>query len=118
MSVQPAARAVRVQDLRKSFKEVQVLRGVEFEVAPGSVFALLGSNGAGTAATKLLRSQSSLGVLKPPNPARPAVVGGSPLVGRGHASHATLRVVTSEVTPATQATKAGNSGPANAVGVG
>ena len=58
MSVQPAARAVRVQDLRKSFKEVQVLRGVEFEVAPGSVFALLGSNGAGK--TTLIRILSTL----------------------------------------------------------
>jgi ABC-2 type transport system ATP-binding protein len=39
--------AIRVEGLVKSFKELQVLRGVDFEVAPGSVFALLGSNGAG-----------------------------------------------------------------------
>ena len=39
--------AIRVQGLEKSFKELHVLRGVDFEVAPGSIFALLGSNGAG-----------------------------------------------------------------------
>jgi ABC-2 type transport system ATP-binding protein len=44
VSTQPA---VRVQGLEKSFKELHVLRGVEFEVERGSIFALLGSNGAG-----------------------------------------------------------------------
>ena len=39
--------AIRVSGLRKSYDEVQVLRGVDFEVAGGSIFALLGSNGAG-----------------------------------------------------------------------
>jgi ABC-2 type transport system ATP-binding protein len=39
--------AIRVQGLEKSYGELQVLRGVDFEVAPGSIFALLGSNGAG-----------------------------------------------------------------------
>jgi ABC-2 type transport system ATP-binding protein len=36
-----------VQGLEKSYKELHVLRGVDFDVAPGSIFALLGSNGAG-----------------------------------------------------------------------
>lgn len=39
--------AIRVAGLEKSFKELGVLRGVDFDVAPGSIFALLGSNGAG-----------------------------------------------------------------------
>jgi ABC-2 type transport system ATP-binding protein len=39
--------AIRVKGLKKSFKHLQVLRGVDFEVEKGSVFALLGSNGAG-----------------------------------------------------------------------
>jgi ABC-2 type transport system ATP-binding protein len=39
--------AIHVQGLEKSYKEVQALRGVDFDVAPGSIFALLGSNGAG-----------------------------------------------------------------------
>ena len=33
--------------LVKSFKDLEVLRGVDFEVERGSIFALLGSNGAG-----------------------------------------------------------------------
>ncbi len=39
--------AVRVRGLRKSYGSVRVLTGVDFEVRRGSVFALLGSNGAG-----------------------------------------------------------------------
>ena len=39
--------AVRVRGLQKSYKDLHVLRGVDFEVARGSIFALLGSNGAG-----------------------------------------------------------------------
>jgi ABC-2 type transport system ATP-binding protein len=38
---------VHVQGLEKSYKELRVLRGVDFEVARGSIFALLGANGAG-----------------------------------------------------------------------
>ena len=34
--------AIRVQGLEKSFKDVHVLRGVDFDVARGSIFALLG----------------------------------------------------------------------------
>ena len=39
--------AIHVRDLEKSYKELKVLRGVDFDVARGSIFALLGSNGAG-----------------------------------------------------------------------
>ena len=39
--------AIHVQGLEKSYKEVHVLRGVDFDVARGSIFALLGANGAG-----------------------------------------------------------------------
>ena len=39
--------AIRVQGLCKSYKDVDVLRGVDFDVTRGSIFALLGSNGAG-----------------------------------------------------------------------
>ena len=39
----------------KSYKKVEVLRGVDFDVARGSIFALLGSNGAGkTTVVKIL----------------------------------------------------------------
>jgi ABC-2 type transport system ATP-binding protein len=43
--------AIRVQGLQKSYAEQRVLRGVDFEVARGSIFALLGSNGAGKTTT-------------------------------------------------------------------
>ncbi|KAB1928336.1 ATP-binding cassette domain-containing protein [Micromonospora noduli] len=39
--------AIRVHGLEKSFKQLKVLRGVDIDVARGSIFALLGSNGAG-----------------------------------------------------------------------
>ena len=53
--------ALRVQGLEKSYKELRVLRGVDFDVARGSIFALLGSNGAGK--TTVVRILSTL--LKP-----------------------------------------------------
>lgn len=47
--------AIQVKGLQKSFKQLHVLRGVDFEVKPGSIFALLGSNGAGkTTIVKIL----------------------------------------------------------------
>ncbi|WP_028660265.1 ABC transporter ATP-binding protein [Nocardioides insulae] len=47
--------AIRVQGLEKSYGDLPVLRGVDFDVAPGSIFALLGSNGAGkTTAVRIL----------------------------------------------------------------
>ena len=39
--------AIHVEGLAKSFGELAVLRGVDFDVPRGSIFALLGSNGAG-----------------------------------------------------------------------
>ncbi len=47
--------AIHVQGLEKSYKKLEVLRGVNFDVARGSIFALLGSNGAGkTTVVKIL----------------------------------------------------------------
>jgi ABC-2 type transport system ATP-binding protein len=39
--------AIHVQGLEKSYKKLEVLRGVDFDVARGSIFAMLGPNGAG-----------------------------------------------------------------------
>jgi ABC-2 type transport system ATP-binding protein len=50
--------AIRVDDIRKSFKDQPVLQGVSFDVPAGSIFALLGSNGAGK--TTLVRILSTL----------------------------------------------------------
>lgn len=50
--------AIRVRGIEKSFKDVHVLRGVNFDVRAGSIFALLGSNGAGK--TTLVKILSTL----------------------------------------------------------
>src|SRR6188472_1538410 len=57
MSTQPVE-AIHVQGLEKSYEQLRVLRGVDFEVARGSIFALLGSNGAGK--TTIVNSLSPL----------------------------------------------------------
>jgi len=38
---------IKVVNLRKAFKDNNVLQGVDFEIQQGTIFALLGSNGAG-----------------------------------------------------------------------
>ena len=43
--------AIEVRDLRKTYGEVEAVRGVSFEVARGEVFCLLGPNGAGKTTT-------------------------------------------------------------------
>ncbi|MFF9561793.1 ABC transporter ATP-binding protein [Leifsonia sp. NPDC014704] len=53
-----SATAISVRGIQKSFKDVEVLRGVDFDVQAGTIFALLGSNGAGK--TTLVRILSTL----------------------------------------------------------
>ncbi|TDC44094.1 ATP-binding cassette domain-containing protein [Micromonospora sp. KC213] len=60
-SHQTAGPVIQVQGLEKSYSQLHVLRGVDFDVARGSIFALLGSNGAGK--TTVVRILSTL--LKP-----------------------------------------------------
>jgi len=43
--------AVRVSDLRKSYGQVEAVRGASFEIRAGEVFGLLGPNGAGKTTT-------------------------------------------------------------------
>ena len=54
----PNGQAIQVQGLEKSYKDLHVLRGVDFDIARGSIFALLGSNGAGK--TTVIRILSTL----------------------------------------------------------
>jgi len=50
--------AIHIQGLEKSYRDLPVLRGVDLDVARGSIVALLGSNGAGK--TTLVRILSTL----------------------------------------------------------
>jgi len=48
-------KSIQVRGLQKSYKSLHVLKGVDFEVEKGSIFALLGSNGSGkTTIVKIL----------------------------------------------------------------
>src|SRR5512138_1432255 len=40
-------KSIQVQGLQKSYQKLHVLKGVDFDVEQGNIFALLGSNGAG-----------------------------------------------------------------------
>ncbi|AIQ29096.1 glycosyl transferase family 8 [Paenibacillus sp. FSL P4-0081] len=50
--------AIEVKGLRKSFNNIEVLKGVDFEVRSGEIYALLGSNGAGK--TTIVRTLTTL----------------------------------------------------------
>ena len=43
--------AIQVTGLRKSYGELEAVRGIDFQVQPGEVFGLLGPNGAGKTTT-------------------------------------------------------------------
>ena len=49
---------IEVSNLKKSFQDVEVLKGVDFNVEQGNIFALLGSNGSGK--TTMIRIMTTL----------------------------------------------------------
>lgn len=49
---------IEVKGLKKAYKNVEVLKGVDIEVEQGKIFALLGSNGAGK--TTMIRIMATL----------------------------------------------------------
>jgi ABC-2 type transport system ATP-binding protein len=60
--------AIMVKDLKKSYKKLDVLKGVNLSVERGSIFALLGSNGAGKTTlikilTTLLKQDSGTAIV-------------------------------------------------------
>jgi ABC-2 type transport system ATP-binding protein len=76
--------AITTRGLTKSYKNTKVLRGVDFDVRRGEIFALLGSNGAGKTTTikilvTLLRPDggtalvSGFDVMKAPDQVRRAI---------------------------------------------
>jgi ABC-2 type transport system ATP-binding protein len=55
-----AAVAAEVRDLRKSYGELEAVRGISFEIRAGEVFGLLGPNGAGkTTSVEILEGYRS-----------------------------------------------------------
>ncbi|ANE46437.1 glycosyl transferase family 8 [Paenibacillus swuensis] len=61
-------KSIQVKGLQKTYKQLHVLKGVDFEVEKGSIFALLGSNGAGKTTivkilTTLLKSDSGTAIV-------------------------------------------------------
>src|SRR5262244_4303221 len=42
---------IAIQDLRKSYGQVEAVKGIDFEVRAGEVFGILGPNGAGKTST-------------------------------------------------------------------
>jgi ABC-2 type transport system ATP-binding protein len=60
--------SIQVEELEKSYKQLNVLKGVNFSVDRGSIFALLGSNGAGKTTiikilTTLLKQDSGTAIV-------------------------------------------------------
>jgi ABC-2 type transport system ATP-binding protein len=49
---------IQIKGVKKAYKDVEVLKGVDFEVEQGGIFALLGSNGAGK--TTMIRIMATL----------------------------------------------------------
>ncbi|MBL4937841.1 ATP-binding cassette domain-containing protein [Clostridium sp. YIM B02515] len=49
---------IQVKGVKKAYRDVEVLKGVDFEVEQGGIFALLGSNGAGK--TTMIRIMATL----------------------------------------------------------
>jgi ABC-2 type transport system ATP-binding protein len=61
-------KAILVKGLKKSYKQLDVLKEVDFDVEPGTIFALLGSNGAGKTTivkilTTLIRHDSGTAII-------------------------------------------------------
>ena len=83
----PGGAGVVVTDLAKRYGDVEAVRGISFEAAPGEVFGLLGHNGAGKTTTiRMLTGRT------PPSGGT-ATVGGHDVVQEREAARALLNLV-------------------------
>ena len=77
MAAMASSPAIEVRDLRKTYGELEAVRGINFNVARGEIYGLLGPNGAGkTSTVEILegyraRSSGSVSVLGYDPQARP-----------------------------------------------
>ena len=76
-SAAPAAPVLRVEDVHKSFGKLEVLRGIDLEVAEHEVICLIGASGSGK--STLLRC---VNLLEPLDRGR-IVLDGEEITGRG-----------------------------------
>jgi ABC-2 type transport system ATP-binding protein len=83
--------AIQVQDLKRSFGDLQAVKGVRFEAHTGEVLSLLGPNGAGKSTTISMLS----GLLAPD--AGDACIMGHSIRNDGEAAKASLGVVPQEI---------------------
>ncbi len=83
--------AIEVQDLHKSFGDLQAVQGVTFAAAPGEVLSLLGPNGAGKSTTISMLS----GLLRPTS--GDAAIMGHSICSEPEVAKASLGVVPQDV---------------------
>src|SRR5512143_917431 len=83
--------AIEVQNLKKSFGDVQAVQGVSFTAAPGEVLSLLGPNGAGKRTTISMLS----GLLRPTG--GDAAIMGHSILSAPEAAKASLGVVPQDI---------------------
>ncbi|GAA2088965.1 hypothetical protein GCM10009759_11480 [Kitasatospora saccharophila] len=77
MTTEPAGArsAIRVEGHGKRFKHLTALDGVDFAVPPGTVFGLLGPDGAGKTTTVRILTTVIRPARSTPRSARPATCG-------------------------------------------
>jgi lipooligosaccharide transport system ATP-binding protein len=71
----PAASLIRASDLRKSFGELEAVRGIDLDVRRGEAFGFLGPNGAGKSSTMRM-----VAAVSPPSSGQLRILGLDPVI--------------------------------------